>query len=62
MNVDVLKVQHNKTGQICEMTHNDFFGFVIWLVDYKKIPKGSIATKPYVMYDDDPDFKNWMVL
>lgn len=58
---DGLLVIHKSTHAVAEMTQS-WMGLVIWLVEFTKIPKNSLAVRPWVIYDDDDDFKNWLVI
>lgn len=54
-------VMHKKTGDLKEMTKS-WMGWVIWLMDYDKIPKGSLAVWPYLIYNDDVRFKDYEIV
>ena len=54
-------VMNTKTAELAEMTKS-WMGLVIWLLEFDDIPDGVIATFPYVIYQDDPNFKDWKVI
>lgn len=56
------EVVNKKTGEIAELQTGSFMGPVIWLVPFDRIPKGTLAVYPWVIYSDDKRFKDWKEL
>lgn len=54
-------VINKKTGELAEMTRS-WFGEIIWLVDFDLIPKDVIAGRPYLLFNDTIEFKDYEVL
>ena len=57
------KVVMNKyTGDLAELTNNYLFGKIIWIVEYDKIPKGSMLLGKYIIFNDEKRFKDYEVI
>lgn len=55
-------VMHKETGELAELQEKSFFGAVIWLMDYDTIKPHILAVPPFLLYDDDNEFRNFIVL
>lgn len=54
-------VMHKRSGELKEMTKS-WMGYVIWMAEYDDIPKHAICIWPYVIYDDEKRFNDYVIL